>query len=213
MKSILWCSFWGKHSLSSTPTQTKVAPKLLVCTCMTAEEVPALFVAQNERGSGGGNQRDTTQTQTAPRPELLKARTGLVIAEVTWERHGAERIWRSHKWNVWNISLMSLIELLSLINITIQEVEVLVAQSCQTLCDPMDCSLPGSSVHGILQVRISEWVSISFSRRSFWPWDWTQVACIAGRFFTIWATREAQQQHMILKIFLLWRLWFLVLTS
>ena len=138
MKSILWCSFWGKHSLSSTPTRTKVAPKLLVCTCMTAEEVPALFVAQNERGSGGGNQRDTTQTQTAPCPELLKARTGLVIAEVTWERHGAERIWRTHKWNVWNISLMSLIELLSLINITIQEVEVLVAQSCRTFCDPMD---------------------------------------------------------------------------
>ena len=42
-----------------------------------------------------------------------------------------------------------------------------VAQSCPTLCDPMDCSLPGSSVHGIFQARVLEWVAISFSRRSF----------------------------------------------
>ena len=65
-----------------------------------------------------------------------------------------------------------------------------VAQSCLTLCDPMDCSLPGSSVHGIFQARVLEWVAISFSRESFWPRDWTQVSCIAGRCFTIWATRE-----------------------
>ena len=44
--------------------------------------------------------------------------------------------------------------------------KVLVAQSCPTLCDPMDCSLPGVSVHGIVQARIPEWVAISFSRRS-----------------------------------------------
>ena len=49
-----------------------------------------------------------------------------------------------------------------------------VAQSCPTLCDPMDCNLPGSSVHGILQARILEWVAISFSRGSSWPRDWTQ---------------------------------------
>ena len=55
----------------------------------------------------------------------------------------------------------------------------------------MDCSLPGSSVHGIFQARILEWVSISFSRRSSQPRDWTWVFCIAGRHFTIWATREA----------------------
>ena len=65
-----------------------------------------------------------------------------------------------------------------------------VAQSCPTLCDPMNCSLPGSSVHGILQARILEWVAISFSRRPSWPRDWTQVSCIVGRCFTIWATRE-----------------------
>ena len=48
-----------------------------------------------------------------------------------------------------------------------------VTQSCPTLCDPMDCSLPGSSIHGILQARILEWVAISFSRRSSRPRDWT----------------------------------------
>ena len=60
------------------------------------------------------------------------------------------------------------------------------------LCDPMDCSPPGSPVHGILQARILEWVTIPFSRGSSWPRDQTWVSCIAGRFFTIWATREAQ---------------------
>ena len=63
-----------------------------------------------------------------------------------------------------------------------------VHQSCPTLCNPMDCSLPGSSVHGILQARILEWVAISYSRGSFWSRDRTQVSCIAGGFFTIWAT-------------------------
>jgi len=60
------------------------------------------------------------------------------------------------------------------------------AQSCLTLCDPMDCSLPGSSVHRILQARILEWVAIPFFRGSSQPWDKTQVSGIAGRFFTIW---------------------------
>ena len=52
------------------------------------------------------------------------------------------------------------------------------AQSCLTLCDPMDCSLPGSSVHGISQVRILEWVAISYSRGSSRPRDQTPVSCI-----------------------------------
>ena len=55
------------------------------------------------------------------------------------------------------------------------------SQSCLTLCHPTDCSLPGSSVHGIFQARILEWVAISFSRRSSQPRDWTQVSCIVGR--------------------------------
>ena len=65
-----------------------------------------------------------------------------------------------------------------------------VSQSCPTLCDPVDCSLPGSSVHGIFQARVLEWIAISFSRGSSQPRDRTQVSCIAGRRFTIWATRE-----------------------
>ena len=64
--------------------------------------------------------------------------------------------------------------------------------SCVQLYDPMDCSLPGSSVHGILQTRMLEWVAISLYRRSSQPRDWTQISSIAGWFFTIWATREAQ---------------------
>ena len=73
---------------------------------------------------------------------------------------------------------------------------VCVAQLCPTLYDPMDCSLPGSFVHGILQARILEWVAIPFSGGSSWPRDWTWVSCIAGRFFTIWATREAQENKV-----------------
>ena len=61
--------------------------------------------------------------------------------------------------------------------------KVLVAQSYLTLCSPMDRSPPGSSVHGIFQARILEWVAMSFSRESSWPRDQTQVSCVAGRFF------------------------------
>ena len=58
------------------------------------------------------------------------------------------------------------------------------SSSRPTLCDPMDCSLPGSSVHGIFQARVLVWVAITFSRRSYWPRDRTQVSCIVGRHFT-----------------------------
>ena len=64
--------------------------------------------------------------------------------------------------------------------------QVKVAQSCPTLCDPMDYT-----VHGILHARILEWVAISFSRGSSQSRDRTHVSCIAGGFFTSWATREA----------------------
>ena len=57
-------------------------------------------------------------------------------------------------------------------------------QSCLTLCDPMVCSSPGLSVHGISQARILEWVAIFSSRGSSWPRDRTPVSCIAGRFLT-----------------------------
>ena len=63
-----------------------------------------------------------------------------------------------------------------------------VTQSCPVLCDPMACSLPGSSVHGIFQARELEWVAFSFSRGSFQLWNRTKVSHIVGRCFTIKAT-------------------------
>ena len=66
-----------------------------------------------------------------------------------------------------------------------------VTRLCLTLCDPMDCSLSGSSVHGIFQAGVLEWIAISFSRASSRPRNRTRVSRIAGRCFTIWATREA----------------------
>ena len=69
----------------------------------------------------------------------------------------------------------------------------LVTQSCPTLCDPMDCSPPGPSVHGILQARVLEWVAMPSSRGSFQLRDQTQVSQNAGGFFIVWATREAQE--------------------
>ena len=65
-----------------------------------------------------------------------------------------------------------------------------VAQSCTALFDPVDCTLPGSSIDGIFQARVLEWVAVSFCRGSSWPKDRTQVFCIAGRRFTRWATGE-----------------------
>ena len=69
--------------------------------------------------------------------------------------------------------------------------ELVCAQSCMTPCDPMDCSLSGSSVHRILQARIREWVAISFSRGSSWPRDQTLIPCIGRWILYHWATRQA----------------------
>ena len=65
------------------------------------------------------------------------------------------------------------------------------AQSWPTLYDPMDCSLPGYSVHEIFQARILEWVAISFSRGTSWPRGWTRMSCIDRPILYHWATREA----------------------
>ena len=70
--------------------------------------------------------------------------------------------------------------------------KVLITQLCPTLCDPMDCSQSGFSVHRILQARILLWDDIPFSRGSSWPRDQTQVSPIAGRLFMVRATREGQ---------------------
>ena len=69
--------------------------------------------------------------------------------------------------------------------------KVKVTQLCPTFCDSMDCSPLGSSIHGIFQGRIPEWVAIPFSKWTFLPRDQTQVSCTAGEFLTIWATRKA----------------------
>ena len=82
------------------------------------------------------------------------------------------------------------------------EVKILVAQSCLTLYDPVDCSPLGSSVLGISQARILEWVAISSSRRSFWLRDRTWVSCLAGGFFT---TEPPGRPFTII----LWRTWTL----
>ena len=59
----------------------------------------------------------------------------------------------------------------------------------------MDCNPPCSSVHGIIQERVLEWVAIPFSRRSSRSRDWTLVSGLAGRFFTIWDTRKALERQ------------------
>ena len=87
--------------------------------------------------------------------------------------------WAQSKWgrNIWGP------EMAIFINPWKWQAKVLVFQLCLTLCDPMDCIPPGSSVYGILQWRILEWVAIPFSRGSSWPRNQTQVSCITGRFF------------------------------
>ena len=91
-------------------------------------------------------------------------------------------------------------------------IHVLVAQLGLTLCNPTDCSPPGSSVHGILQASILEWPAITFSRGSSQPRDWTLIY-IADRFFTIWATGKSctsvWEHHIFMKegmFSILWRI-------
>ena len=77
--------------------------------------------------------------------------------------------------------------------------KVLVIQSCPTLCNPMNCSLPGSSVHGILQAWILEWVAMPFSKGSSQPRDWPVFlfSCIAGRFLTIWVRNDGKKSLLL----------------
>ena len=90
-----------------------------------------------------------------------------------------------------------------------------VTQSCLTLCNPMDCSPLGSSIHGIFLARVLEQVAISFSRGSSRSKDRTQGSHIVGRHFTIWATREDKKERKFVNphgwamyfLFLRFRLW------
>ena len=77
-------------------------------------------------------------------------------------------------------------------------------KSCPTLCYPVDCSQSGSSLHGILQARIVEWVAISFSKGSSRPRDQTWVSHIPGRRFNLWATREAQYDDLATPLLGMW---------
>ena len=81
--------------------------------------------------------------------------------------------------------------------------DMLVALSCPTLCNSMDCSTPGSSVREIFQARVLEWVAISFFRGSSQPRDQTWVSYIAGRFFTIWALQKVPCVCLLLLLLLL----------
>ena len=78
------------------------------------------------------------------------------------------------------------------------------AQSCPTLCDPMDCSLQGFSVHGIFQARALEWVAISFSRGSSRPRDWTRGSHIASRHFYYLSHQGSPKQNFKEVIKLKW---------
>ena len=91
-----------------------------------------------------------------------------------------------YSWSLWKVVFDKGFVIFTHIVIVIATVKVKVTQLCLILCDLMDCT-----VHGILQARILEWVAVPFSRGSSQPKDRTQVFCIAGGFFTVWAAREA----------------------
>ena len=91
----------------------------------------------------------------------------------------------------WNCSPIALLQMIT-------HFVCLVTQLCLTLFNSMDCSPSYCTVHGILQEGILEWVAIPFSRRSSWSRDQSWVSCIAGRFFTIWATREVWSHTLML---------------
>ena len=76
-----------------------------------------------------------------------------------------------------------------------------------TLCNPMDCILPGSSVHGIFQARILEWVSMSVSRGSFQPRDWTRITCI-GRQITNLPLCYLESPSLIIKEMQIKPMWY-----
>ena len=112
-------------------------------------------------------------------------------------RIGDKRIWQFFPWNYSVLGFFRYIKLDLIVMLCFIHSESVfmtfeneVTRSCSTLCNPMDCSPLGSFVHGIFQARILEWIAISFSRGSSQPRDLTQICCIAGRLFTIWATRE-----------------------
>ena len=118
----------------------------------------------------------------------------------TWQAtvHGVTKSWTWLKWLSTHIRVHQETETRAgILVVKVGKSEV--AQSCLTLCNPMGCSIPGSTIHGIFQARVLEWVAISFSRRSSRPRDWTWISRIAGRCFTVWVTREAFSSELNIK--------------
>ena len=112
---------------------------------------------------------------TDPHPSLLKIRI--------WEFYRIPNCRTDPKgykleWDPYRLATVSF-SLPCLLGVCIISCVCMHAQSCPTLCNPMDCSPPGSSVHGISQARILEWVAISSSRGSSWPRDRTHVSCVS----------------------------------
>ena len=120
----------------------------------------------------------------------LPARKALRLQpQVSWELQGPRELWTDFSLERPLCCEQSCVsgERESTSTFHTQESESEVAQSCPTLCDPMDCSLLGSSLHGILQARILELVAISFSRGFSQLRDRTRISRIAGRCFYLWA--------------------------
>ena len=113
----------------------------------------------------------------------------LAVATVSsrWESYCVENVFSNkvkHRWlNEWTIYCVHSCNV-SFMYKDQSESESVCRSVVSALCKPTDYSSPGFSVQEILQARILEWVDFSFSRGSFWPRHWTQVSCIAGRFFT-----------------------------
>ena len=138
-------------------------------------------------------------TQPPRKSEAYLVLWVILITNGNWRESGKSKgpdfrgFWCSTEVSLWKMILQSLLgsclprsaPLLVCVHVCS------VALSCPTLCDPMDYSPPGSSVHGIFQARTLEWIAVSFSRGSSSPRNGTQVSCTADRLFTYWAMREA----------------------
>ena len=153
--------------------------------------------SQSWRGGGGGRPSCTFLSLTASRRAKVSPSARQAGAGLTWGRNQIRRSSVLSHWaplppGFWNKIHVPWSEMGWQ-----QGIHAELLQSCPTLCDPMDCSPPGSSVHGILQARILEWVAMPFSRRSSRPRDQTRVSCVsctASRLFTTSFTWEAREQ-------------------
>ena len=128
----------------------------------------------------------TKQFQTNRRQNLL-----FYHGQERWQQESCHSL-KTVRWNFSCYPVFSrILPFRNMVKTALSESEV--TQPCLAVGDPMDCSPPGSSVHGLLQARILKWAAMPFSRRS-WPRDRTWVSCIAGKFFTIWGTRKGWKQ-------------------